>query len=460
MRVAFGDNEAGFGRSSMFAGPAKRCPSPSPRRTPPSPPNRAKSAERQRPTAAFASPSRTPSRPSTPARDAMAGAQTSARTLGISRKPDGPWPAMKSLFGSFQGLPKKPVSSSPVNQSSRAASSVKEAKINSKISANGGGFLGSSPARRPSTPGAPRRGPQLAMDGGGSRRLCLNGIGKPVKDFSKSLDACERTGNGLIRACSLSRPASPQPFSPRRGQYSVPCSPRPSSPLPSRNNGARMASPASFVGRKLDLSGGKKSSSLVDDGFKLRMLHNRYLQWCFVNSRANAAMLVQRQTAERIMCCVMASISDLRESVVRKGIQEQRLRLEMKLSSILDHQITSLEDWIPLEREHSSSLTGATDALRVITLPLPIVDGAKVDVDGLRYALSSAIDILRSMCSPIRHLQSRLKGVNSVISELTNMATLEKITLDECWKLLASTAGLQVQECSLRAHLLQRRQGR
>jgi len=37
-----------------------------------------------------------------------------------------------------------------------------------------------------------------------------------------------------------------------------------------------------------------------------------------------------------------------------------------------------LEDWATLDRAYSSSLSGATEALRASTLRLPVVGGAKV----------------------------------------------------------------------------------
>lgn len=41
-------------------------------------------------------------------------------------------------------------------------------------------------------------------------------------------------------------------------------------------------------------------------------------------------------------------------------------------------QTTYLEEWLEMERDHSSSLSGTIEALRASTLRLPIVSGARV----------------------------------------------------------------------------------
>ncbi|CAA7409397.1 unnamed protein product [Spirodela intermedia] len=502
----------------------RRCSSPNCRAAlsqKPSLPKRSQSTERRRPTtpssqtSSPASSSRLSSGSSTPVEDAMAGVHLSSRNLGTGRTPDGPWPAMRSLSGSFQlecVSAEKPVSGSNAGRayslkaSSDATTERKRAPSKGKNSSDGsenyrpvenshprmkeqhqwpgivnGRFSarassrrvdltvpassrGVSPARRPSTPETPRKELQVAINGGARRRTSLDGSGKLGREILRNAQSlCERTPSltRLTRACSLPRPGSPHPPSPRKAplpsttssrSFSSPCPMRPSSPLPLSNT--------SVMSRSLDGSRGRKSSSRIDDEFKLRMLYNRYLQWHFVNTHADAAMLVQKITAESILYSVWVATSGMRDSILMKRINVQRLRIELALGSILDHQMPRLEDWESLEREHSCSLSGAADALRVTMLGLPVVGGAKADLGALKGAISSALDVIQTMSSSVYHLLSRLEGVNSVVSELTELATEERAMLDECMALLASTAALQVQECSLRAHLLQLRRDR
>lgn len=44
-------------------------------------------------------------------------------------------------------------------------------------------------------------------------------------------------------------------------------------------------------------------------------------------------------------------------------------------------QMTYLEEWPLTDRDYSSSLSGATEALRASTLRLPVVGGAKVSIN-------------------------------------------------------------------------------
>ena len=44
-------------------------------------------------------------------------------------------------------------------------------------------------------------------------------------------------------------------------------------------------------------------------------------------------------------------------------------------------QMTYLEEWPLTDHDYSSSLSGATEALRASTLHLPVVGGAKVSIN-------------------------------------------------------------------------------
>lgn len=349
---------------------SRRCPSPNCRGAlsqKPSLPKRSQSAERRRPTtpssgtSSPASSSRLSSGSSTPVEDAMAGVQLSSRKLGGGRTPDGLWPAMRNLSGSFQleRVPaEKPVSGSNARQdyrskaSSGVATETKRAPSRGKNSSDGsenskpvenshprskeqhqwpgivnGRFSarassrsvdltaagsragplppssrGLSPGRRPSTPETPKKGPPVAINGGARRRMSTEILRNPQ-------NLCERAPSltHLARASSLPRPGSPRPSSPRKAPLpsiasgrssSSPGPVRPSSPLPLKNTSARTAISSSAMSRNLDVCKGRKSSSRTDDEFKLRMLYNRYLQWRFVNTHADAAMIIQKITAQ------------------------------------------------------------------------------------------------------------------------------------------------------------------
>lgn len=55
--------------------------------------------------------------------------------------------------------------------------------------------------------------------------------------------------------------------------------------------------------------------------------------------------------------------------------------MKIKCFHVIILQINYLEEWSLLDRDHSSSLSGAIEALKASTLRLPVVGGAKVCSD-------------------------------------------------------------------------------
>ncbi|XP_068650815.1 AUGMIN subunit 8-like [Aristolochia californica] len=240
-----------------------------------------------------------------------------------------------------------------------------------------------------------------------------------------------------------------------RGNLS-PCRARPSLPFTSANSTVgRSISSASVLNFSADVLKGKRGSNHIEDAHLMRLLYNRYLQWRFVNERAETTLTIQRLMAEDLLYNVWNATSELRDSVTMKRITLQQLRQDMKLDSLLIEQITYLDDWDVMDREHSMSLAGATEALEACTLHLPVTDGARADVQMVKDSISSAVDVMQAMGSSMYHLLSRVEEMNSLVSELATVAALERVMLDECGDLLASTAAMQVEESSLRTHLIQ-----
>lgn len=256
----------------------------------------------------------------------------------------------------------------------------------------------------------------------------------------------------------VARPASPSKLwassvsSPLRGMQS-PSRARPGSGgLNSNSNGSCVPSILSF---SVDIRRGKIGEDRIGDAHRLRLLHNCYLQWRFANARADATFIIQRQNAEKDLWGAWITISELRHSVTVKRMKLLLLKQRLKLTSILKGQMTCLEEWSLLERDHSSSLLGATEALRASTLRLPIVGSATADMQNLKDVIGSAISAMQGMASSIYSLSSKVEEMNSLVAELVDAAAKERFSLDQCRDLLSSLAALQVKDCSLRTHILQ-----
>ncbi|KAF8404905.1 hypothetical protein HHK36_009800 [Tetracentron sinense] len=333
------------------------------------------------------------------------------------------------------------------------------------------------------------------------------------KSFSDSPLSSPRTVS-TSRALSSplrgpSRPASPSKLitssmsSPSRGM---------SSPSRVRNpvagalsyNSSNTPSILSFAA---DIRRGKMGENRIFVAHLLRLLYNRHLQWRFVNARADASLLVQRLTAEKNLRNAWVTISELRDSVTVKRIKLQLLRQILKLTSILKGQMIYLEEWALLDRDHSSSLSGAIEALKDSILRLPVVGGARADIQNVKDALGSAVDVMQAMASSICSLLSKgmelmgwgvalimnkysslvqpktqrpfggvsprsilvcltvsktifhlqVEEVNSLVAELANVSAKERAFLNQCKDLLSTLAAMQVKDCSLRTHILQRK---
>ncbi|XP_022749502.1 AUGMIN subunit 8-like isoform X4 [Durio zibethinus] len=229
-----------------------------------------------------------------------------------------------------------------------------------------------------------------------------------------------------------SRPQSPnrtsvsRGVSPSRARTSTP-PPRGASPTPRAVSPSRMRtctsssqshSSTSVLSFIADFKKGRKSASYIEDAHQLRLLYNCYLQWRFANARAETVLYIQKV-------------------IVEMGY---------------------LNNWALLEGDHISSLAGAVEDLEASTLLLPITGGARADIESLKAAICSAVDVMQAMGSSICSLLSKVEGINNLVSELAATAAEEKNMLDQCEALLASTAAMELEEYSLRSHLIQTKQ--
>lgn len=312
------------------------------------------------------------------------------------------------------------------------------------------------------------------------------GIGNEVKSFddsfqvlrslkSVSTTSSDKTGSsfGGVRSQTLptpgSRPASPSKISVVSSSSSRGVSPsrsRPSTPprgvSPSRiragsssNQSNNSISVLSFIA---DIKKGKKGAAHIEDAHQLRLLYNRYLQWRFANARAEDVFYVQNAIVEKTLYNVWNTTLSMWESITRKRMHLQQLQLELKLNSILIDQMTCLDDWAALEIDHVDALSGAVEDLEANTLRLPLTGGARADMEHLKVALCSAFDIMQLMGSAIRPLLSKLESMNNLISEVAVVSSHERAMLDECEALLTFATSMQVEEYSLRTHLMQIKQ--
>ncbi|KAK1580566.1 hypothetical protein QYE76_037140 [Lolium multiflorum] len=258
----------------------------------------------------------------------------------------------------------------------------------------------------------------------------------------------------LHRSSSPNRVLSAAPSASRA--FQSPSRTRPSTPCRSQSAGTIQPGVISpVVSYMVDPRKGRKNSSQTENIHQLRLLHNRYLQLLFVNARAEDVLSFQKSTVENILYNVWRNTSNLRDAVNLRRVMVQRHQQELKLYGILQQQIAYLEQWPALEKENSLSLFRASEALKASTLRLPVTSGARADTVSLKNAMSSAVDVMQGLGSSVRCMLSKVEDRTYLVSELSVVSEQEKAMLDECRELLAMAAKLEVQESSLRTHLMQ-----
>ncbi|KAL6525370.1 hypothetical protein OROHE_015677 [Orobanche hederae] len=472
--------------SSRYKSPApsssngpKRCPSPNLSRTSSTStvptPKRAISVERKRPS------------PSTPVRDTTADAFSAYKTTaGIKLPPESLWPSkVRSLSTSFQSdTREKTVSRTPShkgdtppprkrsplkgkNSVDQLGNSKPVESLRHQWSSRISGKMSASTNRTDFTenmkksPSLSR--PRMVTVTPSVRRLSLDGNTKPLqKSASDLLMLISRDESGIqglygssvddgslrTKRPGSSRSSVSRGVSPSRAEAINLCSRgtsparvRPSSPS---RNPQSSTSVLSFIA---DIKKGQKAANNIEDVHQLRLMYNRHLQWRFANARADAALRSQKAKAERMLYSVLRIIVHVWDSVREKRSELLELKLKSKLYSALDSQLTFLDEWISMDRDHTNSLTR-------------VVQDMQVDIKTLKAAVCSAVDVLRSVGSSLCSILPQAEGMNCLVSELTDVASCEKAMLDECESLLSSIAALQVEECSLRIHLLQTKQAR
>ncbi|KAG0490678.1 hypothetical protein HPP92_007541 [Vanilla planifolia] len=263
-----------------------------------------------------------------------------------------------------------------------------------------------------------------------------------------------RTTSSPLRG--LARPSSPSKLesSPARG-ISSPSRPRVCSTLASSSPAGLPANAPSIISFAAEVRRNKKGEIRIEEAHMLRLLHNRHLQWRCVNARTSACLMLQRVAAEKNLCDSCITTTDMRDSITVKKIKLHLLAQHLKLMAILKGQMIYLEEWSLLDREHSSSLLGSTEALKASIIRLPIVGGARADMQDVKDAVGSAVDVMQAMGASIYSLLSKVEKASSLVLELAKDSELELALLVQSRELLSTVAALHVKLCSLQGQLLQ-----
>ncbi|MCO5610452.1 hypothetical protein L7F22_064690 [Adiantum nelumboides] len=202
----------------------------------------------------------------------------------------------------------------------------------------------------------------------------------------------------------------------------------------------------------------KQATCQQEEAHDLRLLHNRWLQWRFVNAQAQLATNMQAATAECLLHNCFLRTSDLRMSVASKQGERNKFKQADKLDSVLSTNAEKIKEWETLLPGHASTLTGLMNALEATAVRVPLIGGPKIDIQATKEILSSAIDIMNGIDTSIIKYLRTAEIADSLLSELAKTIVLEKACLIECGDLLIAAASREMEERSLRASFMQQEQ--
>ncbi|KAK1649365.1 hypothetical protein QYE76_067170 [Lolium multiflorum] len=169
----------------------------------------------------------------------------------------------------------------------------------------------------------------------------------------------------------------------------------------------------------------RSNGGIGEAGHQMRMMHCRFLQWRLLNAKADAASNNKRAIAEVQLMGTWASLSELRGKVARKRVQLDKENLKIKLTNILSSQMRGLDIWGQMESKHTLALNSTLDCAKAAVSRIPLTNGAK--------AQDTAV----------------------LVAELVRVAREEQALLQDCLDLLGRVSALQIEEQSLRCHMVQ-----
>nr|CAD1819485.1 unnamed protein product [Ananas comosus var. bracteatus] len=222
------------------------------------------------------------------------------------------------------------------------------------------------------------------------------------------------------------------------------------------SNGGQCPKSSSVIGFGVEARRRKSGDIKVEEAHLLRVLYNRLLQWWCVNARAGAAFLAQKAAAEKDLYDAWCATSNIRDSVMRRKLGFQLLTQKSKLFFILKGQMAYLEEWSLVDIDHLSSLSGAIEALKTSTLRIPVTDGAKAEIQEVKNAVGSAVDVMQTIGSSTCSLLWKVVAeTSSLVSELSKIAAEERALMEQSRELLSAAAAMHVKHYSLLGQLIQ-----
>ncbi|KAG6571813.1 QWRF motif-containing protein 7, partial [Cucurbita argyrosperma subsp. sororia] len=242
----------------------------------------------------------------------------------------------------------------------------------------------------------------------------------------------------------------------------------------------------------------KKAGGTVEAAelHRFRILQNRLLQWRYVNVRAERSMAnVKTIAQDRIFSAWLQNLR-MRNGILEKRIEVEKLRKEIKLYRIIFPQVTLLKQWAKLDKRNQESVGCLASVLSNLSLKLPLLHGAKTpggtatvvhhakqddhpilivytsmliikgkypnaceytsDIKGLEQALSMALEVMTKLEAVITKRKSEeLEKTLYMLTERLSMFKEQEDCLEKLEDAVCSVTTLLAEENSIRIQLIQ-----
>ncbi|XLU35963.1 hypothetical protein S245_072029, partial [Arachis hypogaea] len=201
----------------------------------------------------------------------------------------------------------------------------------------------------------------------------------------------------------------------------------------------------------------RKSSPIEEEGYhRFKILHNRLLQWRFINARAQFAMARIKTVAEMQLFSVWLRTLRIRKAIIEKKTELQNVKHLIKLYQIVIPQLPFLNEWAKLERRNQESVGRLERKLVALSNTLPLSNYLKVDTVSVSEVLNTAIDVMDHVEPLIMKFQAQVERILYQVTELITTSKQEEEYLQDLMEVVPMITTLMEKEKSIQVHLMQK----
>ncbi|XP_008465854.2 QWRF motif-containing protein 7 [Cucumis melo] len=146
----------------------------------------------------------------------------------------------------------------------------------------------------------------------------------------------------------------------------------------------------------------------------------------------------------------------MRNQILEKRIEVEKLRKEIKLYRIIFPQVSLLKQWAKLDKRNQESVGSLASLLSTFSLKLPLLHGAKIDTKAFQQALSMAMEVMAKLEAMItKRTSQQLEKTLYVLTERLSIFKEQEECLEKLEEAVCSVITLLAKENSIRIQVIQ-----